>query len=200
MDKNINFKSNFLAIFAFILTFSLQLNASEHRFDLSNLPEIQTGDLIFRATHEFDSQIIIKISDFKYSHIGFIVNAEPILIVHATTNDDKNRKNQVILSTLDEFVKDATKFGISRINFLTQSEKNNIAQTLLARIGEPFVLLKDSQDSLYCTTLLEHAIAKFTPFSPVYQQVDTAVFKGKYLFPKAFFEYSGIKAIYENGG
>lgn len=165
--------------------------------DLGDLPKFEIGDLVFRLGDIYDSILISQISDFKYSHVGIIVNTKPLNILHATTNDDKNRQNQVILSSFDEFLSHSVDFGVLRMNFLNLSQKQQLTNSLKSRLGEKFVLAKKGEKNLYCTTLLEQEIQKIAPFSPKYLKINTAVFDGFYLMPKAIWEYNQTEILYE---
>lgn len=164
--------------------------------DSNKIPKLQIGDFVYRLGHGFESQIIAYASSFKYSHIGYIVELNPTKIIHSTTDDDKYHKNQVIKSTLDDFIKNADSIAIQRVDYLSAKDKLQIAKSLAKRIGEPFVLLPKNQKNLYCTTLLEQEINKVHTFKPKYQYVDVALLKGNYLFPKSFYELNRTKIIY----
>lgn len=168
------------------------------RFNLENLPKLEVGDLVFRKGDVLDSIIISQKSNFKYSHIAIIIQTNPILILHASTNDFKDKKDQVVISTFDEFLSHALDFGIARINFLDTSEKKKLVKSLYKRAGSKFVLKAKGEENLYCTTILEQEISKFTNFNPNYTYVNTPFFQGEYLFPKAFWLYDGIEILYEN--
>ena len=156
---------------------------------------IEIGDFIYRMGSDADSELIAHLSGFDFSHIGMVVQTQPIRIIHATTDDDANKANQVISSSFAEFTQKAKGYAITRAHFLTQAEKTTLAHALEQRLGEAFVLLAKGEKNLYCTTLLEREIQKLRPFSPSYQHIDVPVFRGKYLFPKSFFHYPDMKII-----
>lgn len=68
--------------------------------------------------------LIEKLSNFPYTHIAMAVQTEPVVLIHATTDDDLNRKNQVILSSLRDFVKFGRKIAVKRLKFSKESRKN----------------------------------------------------------------------------
>ena len=165
--------------------------------DLQNLPDLQVGDLVFRLGDEFDSVLIAQIGEWKYSHVGVVIDTAPTQILHAIS-DKRYAQNGVVISSLDEFVSRARKFGVARINFLSAQEKRNLINSLNLRVGEEFVLAKSTESNLYCTTLIEHEIAQIYPnFAPAYTYIDAPFFRGEYLFPRALAEFEGINMIYE---
>ncbi|MDA3055835.1 YiiX/YebB-like N1pC/P60 family cysteine hydrolase [Campylobacter sp. CN_NA1] len=171
------------------------------REDLQNLPNFEVGDLIFRLGDEFDSLLIARISDFRYSHIGVVIDTAPLTILHATVGGGETDKENgaVIKSSFDEFLAHARKIGVARINFLTQTQKNELVQNLKAKLGEKFILAKSTEPNLYCTTLIEREIFKIYPnFTPKYTQINAPIFNGLYLTPKAFLEYDGVEILYES--
>lgn len=182
----------FSTIISTILGFSF-LNGASFK-----LPKLQVGDLVFRLGKGSQSRIIAYVSDFKYSHLGYVSSLNPPFIIHATTDDNKVKNNQVIQSSLKNFLLHADKFAIVRINFLNKEEKIKIAKALKKRLGEPFLLLSKKHKNLYCTTLLEQEFNKIKTFNPPYKYVDIALLKGYYLFPKAFYELNDTKVIFSN--
>ena len=158
--------------------------------------KVEIGDFIYRMGSDADSELIAHLSGFDYSHIGMVVQTQPLQIIHATTDDDARRANQVISSSFSEFTRTAKRYAISRASFLSQTQKKAIAQALHQRIGEQFVLLEQGKKNLYCTTLLEDEIKKQFAFSPDYQHVDAPVFRGKYLFPKSFYQYPDMEILF----
>ncbi|MBP3225229.1 MAG: hypothetical protein J6M14_07980 [Campylobacter sp.] len=166
--------------------------------NLTNLPNLAPGDLVFRLGDEFDSALIAQMSEWKYSHVGVVIDTAPTQILHAIS-DKRYAQNGVVISSLDEFVSRARKFGVARINFLSAQEKRNLINSLNLRVGEKFVLAKSTEPNLYCTTLIEHEIAQIYPnFAPAYTYIDAPFFRGEYLFPRAFAEFNGTQMIYES--
>jgi hypothetical protein len=158
--------------------------------------DIKVGDLVFRHGTGSDSDFIRYLSKCEYTHVGMVVQINPVLIVHATTDDDKHRQNQVIISSLVEFAALSKKIAITRLQTLTDNDRLKIADSLRQRIGENFVLQNADEKNLYCTTLLEQEISKAVVFKPHYTGIDIPVFKGLYLFPKAFLECKQNKIVY----
>lgn len=161
---------------------------------------IQVGDWIFRNGVQTDSFIVKKLDGSVFSHIGMIVSVEPeIKIIHATTNDDENKPNQVIISTLTEFTDPdlAQMYAVARPNFLSDKQKKQIIEELLTKQGEEFILASREQEHLYCTTLLYDTIVKYQPdFNPEWKHAKFPLLSGDYLFPGAFANYPNITWIY----
>lgn len=161
---------------------------------------IHVGDWIFRSGVQTDSLIVKKLDGGIFSHIGMIVAIEPeIKIIHATTNDDDNVPNQVVISSLADFTAPelAEKYAIARPNFLTDEQKLQIIAELLTKQGEEFKLASRDEDHLYCTTLLYDVIIKYkSDFNPEWKYANFPLLRGHYLFPSAFANYSDITWIY----
>lgn len=79
--------------------FFLHSNPSNQIIKKPYLPSLEIGDLIFRAGIGSESFLIETLSQSPYSHIAIVVKTSPTILIHATTDDDKNAKNQVILSS-----------------------------------------------------------------------------------------------------
>lgn len=170
--------------------------------DLSHLPPLQTGDWVLRMGVETDSRIIRQISGGEYSHIGMIVALQPEpLIVHATTGEPQQTPSDgVLITPLSHFIANdrAEYYAIMRPQFLNMLEKQTIANNLIKKVGQPFVLREKNQTHLYCTTLIADEIQRVYPdFQPQWQYKDTPIFKGNYLFPNAFFNYPQTQMIYQ---
>lgn len=161
-----------------------------------NLPPLEIGDLVFRKGLGAESLLIEKLSDSPYTHIAMVVQTKPIILIHATTDDDKNKKNQVILSSLENFVKYSHKIAIKRLKF-SKENKEKIINFAKQNLGKKFVL-SSSQDSLYCTTLIENSINQVENFKINKDFVNIPYFKGYYLFPKAFFADERSVLVYES--
>lgn len=164
------------------------------------LPELAVGDWIFRSGTSTDSTVIRQLSGSDYSHIGMVVaNSPQVLIIHATTDDEPQRQNQVLLTPLEDFIHPdlANAFAIARPDFLDAEQKALIAETLLAQRGEAFLIQPRGEPHRYCTTLLADAIrTQHADFSPRWSLVDVAFFRGEYLFPRAFAEHARISWVY----
>lgn len=161
-----------------------------------------TGDWLFRRGTSTDSLFVRQVGGGDYSHIGMVVAVAPrVMVIHATTDDDPRHLDQVLLSSLDEFLQPelAQHFAVARPTFLTPEQNRRIAAQLLASRGQPFVLDARNQPHLYCTTLLATAIrAQLPSFEPAWTRLDAPLFHGDYLFPKAFAEYPGIEWVYRH--
>ncbi|MBN7823045.1 hypothetical protein, partial [Bowmanella yangjiangensis] len=82
-----------------------------------SLPRVENGDWVFRLGPSRESRLIQQVGGGDYSHIGMIVSTSPqALVAHATTDDDPERPDQVLLSPLTEFVdpRHARAFAIAR--------------------------------------------------------------------------------------
>lgn len=168
---------------------------------LAELPELAVGDWIFRSGTSTDSRVIRQLSGSDYSHIGMVVTSGPqVLIVHASTDDQPEHPDQVLLSSLEEFTHPrlAHSFAIARPTFLDPQQKQDIAQALLAQRGQAFVIQPRGVPHRYCTTLLADAIrTQAADFDPSWSPVDLAFFRGDYLFPRAFAEHAQIRWVYQ---
>lgn len=160
------------------------------------LPPLEIGDLVFRKGMGEESLLIEKLSNSSYTHIAMVVQTNPVILIHATTDDDKNQKNQVILSPLEDFIKLSHKIAIKRLKFSKQN-KEKIITFAKQKLGEKFVL-SPSQNALYCTTLIESSIKEVEDFKINKDFVDIPFFEGYYLFPKAFFKDKSSVLIYES--
>ena len=102
-----------------------QAPAARPVFSTANLPPLAVGDWVFRAGTSAESHLIQTLSDSEFSHIGMVVSLQPEpLIAHATTDDDQQRLNQVLTSTLSDFIDPqlARSFAIARPLFVTKEE------------------------------------------------------------------------------
>ena len=179
-----------------------QTPAARPAFSTAALPALAVGDWVFRSGTSTESQLIQTLSNSEYSHIGMLVSLQPEpLIVHATTNDDPQRVNQVLSSSLNDFIdpKLAQGFAIARPSFITAQENQQAAAWLLKQLKRPFVLAERSSQHLYCTTLLVDALQHSThPFQPEWQQINAPMFSGEYLFPQALADYPGVEWVYSS--
>lgn len=168
--------------------------------DPASLPALAVGDWLFRLGTSMDSALIREASGGAYSHVGMVVATEPrVLIVHATTDDDPQHPDQVLLSTLADFLHPprAQHFAIARPGFLDAALRAQIAQDLRTQLGKPFLLDARDLPHRYCTSLLAEAIGRHAPaFAPVWTRLDLPLFHGDYLLPRAFAEYPGLGWIY----
>lgn len=159
------------------------------------LPPLEVGDLIFRRGDSLESMIISRVSHHHYTHLGLILSTDPLLIIHATTDDNPTAQNQVIISPLDEFLSHARSLAIKRLP-LTRAQKDSIALSSRAQLGREFVIDEGSQ-ALYCTTFVESVLAPHIALNLIYDDVNLPTWQGKYLFPRAFFELPQGNLMYE---
>ncbi len=153
----------------------------------------QKGDIIFRKGLNFESKVIAELSHSLFSHVDMIVELEPLQIIHATTDDDKNHANQVIISTLEDFLAQGNIFALKRLN-APKSLRTQIAQDSLGFVGRAFVL-DSSEGRLYCTSFLEGLIQAHYPLKLPYQRLILPALSGYYLFPQAFWESNDFVLI-----
>lgn len=162
---------------------------------------VKVGDWIFRKGIQTDSLIVNQLGGSNFSHIGMIISINPeIRIIHATTSDDEDHPNQVIVSTLAEFITPelAETYAIARPNFISNEQQQQIVNDLLTKQGEAFILAPREEPHLYCTTLLFDSIIKFQPdFNVNWQSINFPFLSGVYLFPNAFANYPDITWIYK---
>lgn len=161
--------------------------------------DVQLGDWVFRQGTSLESHMISQVSNSEFSHIGMVVELQPqVMIAHATTSDHATLKNQVLLSTWDEFATPrlASQLAIARPQFLSASQQLRIVARVKQQIGQPFVLQDQHRPHLYCTTLLADAIAhEYPAFAPRWQKLQQPLVHGYYLYPQAFAEHPGLEWI-----
>lgn len=176
--------------------------AAQQEWIMPALPPLAVGDWVFRGGTASESYVIQQLSKSEFSHIGMIVSLDPEpLIVHATTDDDPKRPNQVLLSTLHKFTHPqlAQHFAIARPHFVNASQHKAAATWLTQQVGRPFVLTARDSAHLYCTTLLADALQHTkVDFNPQWQQINAPLLSGEYLFPKAFAEYAEVEWVYRS--
>lgn len=191
----------FFIIFSILCIFAyIYLNNSKpnYSFHLNKKLDFQKGDLVFRLGDVYDSTIISKLSNCDFSHIGMVIKTNPVLIIHATTNDYKDKPNQVLIDSLDGFLSHSKKFALGRISPLKKDQIDIIINNLLQKVGKPFVLLPEKNSkNLYCTTLLNDEISKFIDLELKYQKINVPFFNGEYLFPREFYKSKFVKIIYK---
>ncbi len=159
---------------------------------LPNSQQLQVGDWIFRSGHHADSLLIKRLSHSDFSHVGIMVQTQPtVQIAHATTDDNANLPDQVLLTPLHEFLspKMADAVAVARPRFLSPAQRAQTAQYAQQQIGKKFVLSARGEQPFYCTLLITEAVAQQNVrFEPRWQYVDVAVFRGDYLFPQGLME------------
>lgn len=176
--------------------FFLNSNPSNQIIKKPHLPSLEIGDLVFRAGIGSESFLIENLSQSPYSHIAMVVKTSPTILIHATTDDDKNAKNQVILSSMDDFLKLSHKIAIKRLKF-DEKTKQKIVAKALEHLGRKFIISTD-KDAFYCTTFLEQSINSIIPFHLQYTLIKAPFNEGLYLFPQTFFENNQSVLIYES--
>ena len=78
-----------------------QTPAARTALPTHELPPLAVGDWVFRSGTSRESHLIQTLSNSDFSRIGMVVSLHPEpIIVHATTDDDPQRSNQVLSSTL----------------------------------------------------------------------------------------------------
>lgn len=179
----------------------LQKQPAPRAVPLPDVSRLEPGDWVFRSGISADSRVIKSISRSRYSHIGMIVQTAPqVVVAHAATDDDPKHPNQVLLTPLAEFAAadKADGIAVARPKFLTASQRRQAAQSAAAQRGRAFVLAARDRQPYYCTLLLLEAVRPHAPqFSPQWQYLDMAVFRGEYLFPEAFM-HENVEWIYRS--
>ena len=162
---------------------------------LPPLPKLQIGDLVFRQGLGQDSALICALSESAYSHVGMVVEVTPeVLVVHATTDDDHSRPDQVIVSTLAAYVHQGRRLLIKRYP-LTARQKHQVQQSLWAQQGKPF-MLTGKRDELYCSTLVSRVLAPFIEPRWPYSQVQMVGFSGEFLFPETLVQDQRSQTVF----
>ncbi len=163
--------------------------------------DVQAGDWILRSGTAAESRIIGHLSQSSFSHIGMIVATAPdILVAHATTDDDADHPDQVLLSPIASFLAadKAEAFALVRPRFLNSGQRAQTARYAFKQVGKPFVLDRKSEPHFYCTTLILDAVrTEYPAFQPRWQYLDTVVLKGYYLFPQAFLQ-EDVEWLYDS--
>ena len=170
----------------FLILLPLQLCAAVAPENLA------VGDWVFRAGTGRESALIRYLDGGEYSHIGIVVAVTPeIRIVHATTDDDPARPNQVINSSLAEFTDPrlAGNIAAARPLFLEKAEREQLAENVAAQIGKPFQLVAREHAPRYCTTIIYDALIALRPATAArWRHIDLPLLEGDYLFPQALAE------------
>ena len=165
--------------------------------DIQDMPEILVGDIVFRQGIGVESDIIQKISNSLYSHIGIVVQTNPVMILHATTDDDLTKPNQVIISTLESFLSRARKIAIKRFDLPSHAYREISTKMQDKYLGKDFIL-NTTSEAFYCTSLIEEIIGRYVTLEVKYIDVKVPLFNGSYLFPQAFFENTQSLLVYES--
>lgn len=151
---------------------------------------LQMGDWVLRSGISADSRLIQSVSKSRFSHIGIVVQTQPqVLVAHATTDDEVDKPNQVLITPLADFASAYRADGLAvlRPRFLTPQQRMATAHAAAQQKGRAFILQPREKTHFYCTTLLLNAIVEqHAAFQPQWQRLDVPVFRGEYLFPQAF--------------
>lgn len=167
--------------------------------DLTDMPPLKVGDLVFRWGFGTESNLIVRAQSERrapYSHVGLVTRINPVVITHATTNDDPKHPDQVIQSTLESFLMHGHRFGVKRPNW-SEAIKARTAQRAEGFIGTPFKLSPDNPTAIYCTTLITEALSPDMTLDAKRDLVDVPVIGGHYLLPAALWEHPSMTTIYE---
>lgn len=152
--------------------------------------QLAVGDWVLRQGTSVESLLIANFGKGEYSHIGIVVQTKPqIKILHATTDDKPQTPNQIILSDWAEFTNPelARSYAVARAQFLSREQQQQISNSLLKLLGEPFILAARDKPHQYCTTILADAISAVQPdFSVQWSFLDQPLVRGYYLHPDAF--------------
>jgi len=175
--------------FRLFIAFFTFLSAGE----FVNLPELKVGDIIFRRGTGTDSEVIRVLSDFEFSHIGAVAEISPqIQIIHATTHDDIQKTDAVVIASFDEFTQNSANLAIMRIP-LDENQTELVQKRLFSLLGEKFVL---SENGLYCTTLIEKAFDGIIAPNLERETLNVPFMRNSYLFPKAFWNLPNSEIIF----
>lgn len=175
-------------------------------YDAQQLHRVRVGDWVLRSGTGRESALVEQLSDSAFSHLGLVVRTQPqLLIVHATTSDDVQHPNQVIISSFDRFASPrlARRVLVVRPTFLSEAQKQQMAQSAESLLGQAFVLAPRQKPNLYCTTLLlrllrPHVSAQNSTRLPAWQRVNAPLLRGEYLFPQAFLAVEGLETVYDS--
>ncbi len=164
-----------------------------------HLEQLEVGDIVFRTAYGKESRLIQLVSGGGYSHIAVVTEVSPeVKVTHATTNDDPDKLNQVLLTSITRFLSPtyAKTYLVARPKFLSAFEREVFAAEVAQKIGEPYLLQSKHLENLYCTTLLEGPLRSLVPhLSLQWQTLDLPGVPGDYLFPDAFLEIPGLQQI-----
>lgn len=130
-----------------------------------------------------------------------IVETYPnILIAHATTDDDPQHPNQVLMTSLKDFLAldKARHVAIARPKFLNQAQRIKAAHYAQQQRGRRFILNDKDETHFYCTILILDAIRNQNiAFNPKWQYLDIPIFQGYYLFPEAL-THEDVEWVYDS--
>ena len=185
----------------FLFGYKLESRPKEFKDIQAIQSKIQIGDWIVREGVGYESILIKKLSQSEYSHIGVILQVQPhIKIVHATTDDDEERLNQVLVSSLEEFTDQshARKWSIFRYAGLNNAQRANIASALFQQNGQPFLLAVKNEPHRYCSTIIADQLPQIVQNTLKWSEVDFPGMHGALLFPNALLALNEVQLIYES--
>lgn len=185
----------------FLTLIYLQFKPSDKQnIDMTGLQaKLKVGDWIVREGVGYESILIKKMSQSDYSHIGVIVEIYPeIKIVHATTDDHPDRLNQIVVSTLSEFVdvSRSHQWAIYRHEKLTQQQRESVAFNILNQLGQAFILDIKQKPHRYCSTVIAEQLPKQQQQILKWSPVEFPGIHGELLFPNALISLKGVQNIY----
>ncbi len=161
-----------------------------------HFPPLEVGDVILRQGIGLDSMVIAKVSDSVYSHVGMVAAVNPeITIIHAAVDDLPDKANQVIASSLPFFVSKARRIAVKRYP-MSAEERARAAWYLRSQLGQPFVL-DGKRESLYCATLILHALSPQMSSGLNFHYLHLPGFEGWFLFPEDFWADERSRLIFK---
>lgn len=174
--------------------------SAKQNIDITGLQsKLKVGDWIVREGVGYESVLIQKMSQSEYSHIGVILETYPeINIVHATTDDHPDRLNQIVVSTLSEFVdvSRSHQWAIYRHEKLTQQQRESVAFNILNQLGQAFILDIKQKPHRYCSTVIAEQLPKQQQQILKWSPVEFPGIHGELLFPNALISLKGVQNIY----
>lgn len=125
------------------------------------LPQLQSGDMIFRAGKGRWSAYFSDVSqrDKRFSHVGIIAASESgCLVVHASA-DDRSGVGTVRADPLESFVSNHDDIAIFRLR-VDDVTRNEIAAASLSKCGCRFDSGFDlsTSNEMYCTELVRWSV------------------------------------------
>lgn len=160
---------------------------------------IKVGDMVLRKGLSWESRLIRRIDNTDYSHIAYVSQIHPeVWVVHAATDDNPAKPNQVIKERLTSFLdnRKAQGFAVYRPDFISFSDRELIASELEHSVGKPFVLASREQPHRYCSTLIYYAVNKrYSAYQPAWKNISYRQYRGVFLMPSAMVR--GMRLIAE---
>jgi len=133
------------------------------------LPELKTGDLVFRSGKGLISDMFARVSNTSgvYSHVGIVLKNQTETCVFHILDNKKDQSNHLICEPLNSFVNNFTdnNVGIYRLD-LSSEEQNNLVNYIkqLYKNGMKFddEFSLDSDEKQYCSELVNSCISSIT--------------------------------------